>query len=70
MSKARLASVLSVIVLVLAVAAAVLNYINNGRITWRVVAGLLVFVSLALVVRNVLARSGRTSTEANDKATK
>ena len=70
MSKVRLASVPSVMVLVLAVAAAVLNYINNGRITWKAVAGLLLFVGLALVFRTAGAGSRSTSTETNEKAPK
>jgi hypothetical protein len=70
MSKAGVALVLGVISLVIAVEAAVLNYINNGRITWKAVAGLLVFGSLVLLVRTVVAGGGRWSTEANEKATK
>ncbi len=39
MDKARVASVLSVVALLLAIGAAVLNYANNGRVTWKAVAG-------------------------------
>jgi hypothetical protein len=70
MSKSRLASVLSVTVIVLALAAAILNYFNTGRITWKAVGGLLFFVSVALVVRTVVAANGGPSAGTDQKATK
>ena len=59
MTKARLASILSVAMVVVALAAAILNYVNNGQVTWKAVAGLLFFVSMALVIRGVTAAGGR-----------
>jgi hypothetical protein len=59
MTRARLTSVLSMAMVTLGVAAAILNYLNNGRITWKAVAALLCFVSLALVVRNAGTGSKR-----------
>jgi hypothetical protein len=70
MSKSRLASVLSVTVIVFVLAAAILNYFNTGRITWKAVGGFLFFVSVALVVRTVVAGNGGTSAGTDQKTTK
>ena len=57
MTKARVASVLSVIALMLAIGAAVLNYANNGRVTWKAVAGVAIFASMAIALRSAGRRS-------------
>ena len=59
MSKARLITVLSVTMLILAIVAAIFNTIDNGRITGRTVAGLLFVVSMALALRSVSASIDR-----------
>ena len=59
MTKARVTTVLSVVTVLLALTAAIFNYLNNGRITWKAVAGVLVFVSLAFVIRGVTATGER-----------
>lgn len=57
MTKARMTSVLWIVAILLAVAAAILNTINNGRVTWRAVAGVLIITTLALVNRAVMPGS-------------
>jgi uncharacterized membrane protein YfcA len=61
MTLARLSSVLSVVMVVLAGAAAALNYVNNGRVTWQAVAGLSASVVLALGIRAALAANRRAA---------
>jgi membrane protein YdbS with pleckstrin-like domain len=57
MDKARVASVLSVVALLLAIGAAVLNYANNGRVTWKAVAGVAIFASVAIALRSAGRRT-------------
>jgi hypothetical protein len=54
MTKARLTSVLSVVAVLAAVVAAALNVINNGRLTWKAVAGVAAIVVVVILVRGMV----------------